>query len=89
MDIKPHFILFHFIYSTRFIHKLVSLPSPTDNELVTNVLEAAKRKLAKPCCKKLPITVELLHLIFDKLSLNINLYNQRSVVMFLLAFLAF
>ena len=52
-------------YSVRHVHVIVGLPSPTDNTLVKNVLEAGKRRLAKPVTKKEPVTVSLLCSMFS------------------------
>ena len=45
-------------YSIKWYHELFGFLSPTDNNLVKNILEAAKRKLAKPIVKDaLPFAV--------------------------------
>jgi hypothetical protein len=43
-------------YSVKFIHEIYVKISPTESFLVKNILEAAKRKLAKSTIKKEPIT---------------------------------
>ncbi|XP_071111511.1 uncharacterized protein [Haliotis cracherodii] len=75
--------------SIRHFHVIVGLPTPTDNTLVINLLEAAKRKLVKPVKKKEPITVEVLERMFDCKMQNQNVYNLRTVCMCLLAFAGF
>ncbi|CAG2240187.1 unnamed protein product [Mytilus edulis] len=66
-------------YSLKWIHSLIgSLCSPTDSSLVINVLEGAKRSLATPTNKKEPISVELLHKMYDAMFSFGNLYNQQE-----------
>ncbi|ESO93409.1 hypothetical protein LOTGIDRAFT_161981 [Lottia gigantea] len=76
-------------YSIKYIHDLASLHSPTDDKLVINILESAKRKLSKPVQKKSPVTVELLDMIYEKLTECPNLYNLRTICCLLLAFAGF
>ena len=52
-------------YGLRWAHNLVGTTSPTDANLVKNILEAAKRRLAHPCIKKEPVTPELLKTYYD------------------------
>ena len=63
--------------------------SPTDSKLVTNILGAAKRRLAKPVQKKEPITSELLSKMFHTLYVQGNIKNQRTICVCLLAFSGF
>ena len=50
-----------------------------DINLVTNILESAKRKLAKPVTKKEPITVELLTKMYPRLFCDCHVKNQRII----------
>ena len=50
-----------------------------DSNLVTNILESAKRKLAKPVTKKEPITVELLTKMYPRLFCDYHVKNQRII----------
>ena len=51
-----------------------------DSNLVTNILESAKRKLAKPGTKKEPITVvELLTKMYPSLFCDCHVKNQRII----------
>ena len=43
-------------YGINWAHNLCGFQSPCDSKLVKNVLEAAKRGLAKPVSKKEPVT---------------------------------
>ncbi|XP_071107737.1 integrase/recombinase xerD homolog isoform X1 [Haliotis cracherodii] len=76
-------------YSMRHVHNLLGLPSPTDNSLVRNVLEAAKRKLSKPKCKKEPITVDILEKLVDVKQHSDCLKDIRIVAMSLVAYAGF
>ena len=76
-------------YGLRWAHNLVGTTSPTDANLVKNILEAAKRRLAHPCIKKEPMTPELLKTYYDSLSKPINLKDLRSLCMFIIAFAGF
>ncbi|CAC5383937.1 unnamed protein product [Mytilus coruscus] len=77
-------------YSLKWIHSLIgSSCSPTDSSLVINVLEGAKRSLATPTNKKEPISVELLHKMYDAMFSFGNLYNQRIICACFTAFAGF
>ena len=43
-------------YGINWAHNLYAFQSPCDSKLVKNVLEEAKRRLAKPVSKKEPVT---------------------------------
>ncbi|XP_060076462.1 uncharacterized protein LOC132556091 [Ylistrum balloti] len=76
-------------YSLKWFHDLYDLDSPTKSNLVRNVLEASKRRLAKPVVKKKPMTVDLLLSMYkSKFSVG-NLKNQRIRCACLLAFAGF
>ena len=76
-------------YSIKWIHDLLDLDTPTNSNLVKNVMEASKRKLAKPVNKKEPITVDMLEKVFDTLYSENNLKNQRIICTCLIAFAGF
>ncbi|VDH90196.1 Hypothetical predicted protein [Mytilus galloprovincialis] len=54
-------------YSIRWAHKIISVISPTDSDLVKNILEGAKRRLSVPIKKKEPITPDMLSQMFDRI----------------------
>ena len=64
-------------YSIKWFHSVLNFVSPTDGSLVSNILESAKRKLAKPISKKEPITSELLDKMYTRLFSDGNVKNQR------------
>lgn len=76
-------------YSIKWFHELFDFKSPTDSKLVTNILGAAKRRLAKPVQKKEPISSELLSKMFHTLYGQGNIKNQRTICTCLLAFSGF
>ncbi|CAG2197540.1 unnamed protein product [Mytilus edulis] len=76
-------------YSIRWAHKITSEISPTDSDLVKNILEGAKRRLSVPVKKKEPITPDMLSHMFDKFYCEDNLYNQRSICACLLSYSGF
>ena len=72
----PYSTLESACYGISWAHNLYGLPSPCDSKLVRNMLEAAKRELAKPVLKKEPVTPEMILSICNKFaSPNANLYN--------------
>ena len=76
-------------YSIKWFHELFDFSSVTNSKLVSNVLEAARRKLSKPVNKKEPVTVELLSKVFSSLYREGDLKSQRTICAFLLAYSGF
>ncbi|KAK3099945.1 hypothetical protein FSP39_012245 [Pinctada imbricata] len=76
-------------YGIRWSHSIISAPSPTESDLVKNVLEGAKRRLSHHVKKKEPITPQLLEKMFDNLFIIGNLYNQRTICACLLSYAGF
>lgn len=76
-------------YSIKWFHDLFDHKSPTESNLVRNVLEAGKRKLAKPVVKKEPVTSDLLSKMYHSLYEERNLKNQRTICACLLAYSGF
>ncbi|XP_076105607.1 uncharacterized protein LOC143073733 [Mytilus galloprovincialis] len=76
-------------YSIRWAHSIISVISPTDSDLVKNILEGAKRRLSVPIKKKEPITPDMLSQMFDRLYCENNLYNQRTISACLLSYSGF
>lgn len=76
-------------YSIRWAHKIISVISPTDSDLVKNILEGAKRRLSVPIKKKEPITPDMLSQMFDRLYCENNFYNQRTISACLLSYSGF
>lgn len=69
--------------------KLTDLFPLANFTLVCNILEAAKRKLAKRVIKKEPKTTDLLISVYSQLYEEGNLKNQRIMCAFLMAFSVF
>ena len=76
-------------YSVKFYHDLYGCFSPTESSLVVNVLEAAKRKLAKSISKKEPVTIALLQSVYSRLFVDSNIYNERIICAMFIAFAGF
>jgi hypothetical protein len=54
-------------YSLKWFHDINGVRSPTSSSLVTNILEAAKRILAKQTVQKEVMTVDILSAMYDRL----------------------
>ena len=52
-------------YGVKYVHNLYMLPDPTEQTLVINMLEAAKRLDTHKVAKKEPITVEVLTKLYE------------------------
>ena len=76
-------------YSIKYYHDLFDYVSPTDSRLVINVLEAAKRRLAKPVNKKEPMTVDLLQQMYTHMYVENDVMNQRFICICLLSYAGF
>lgn len=76
-------------YSIKWFHDINNFSSPTNSKIVLNILEAAKRILAKPVNKKEPITVELLQSMYHSLFEEGNVFTQRTICALLLSFSGF
>ena len=78
------------VHSIAWFHQLGGQPSPSDHPLVKSTLAGAQRLLAHQTTKKEPITVsQLEQLVASKADSVASLYNIRSVVICLLAVVAF
>ena len=76
-------------YSLKWFHNMLDIESPTDSSLVSNILESAKRRLAKRVCKKEPITPDLLDKMYNSLFKDGNVKNQRIICACLLGYAGF
>ena len=76
-------------YSIKWVHDISDIKSPTDSKIVINVLEAAKRILAKPKNKKEPISVEILMSMYKRSYRFWHLKNQRNICACILGFAGF
>jgi hypothetical protein len=76
-------------YSIKWYHELLGFQSPTESKLVVNILEAAKRRLAKPVRKKEPVTIELMSKTFKALFVKGDVKNQRTICACLLSYAGF
>lgn len=76
-------------YSIKCHHDLVDLKSPTDSKLVSNIMEAGKRRLARPVINKEPETIKMLSDMFYSLHSEGNVKNQRIICACLVAYAGF
>jgi integrase len=77
------------VYGVKWVHSLRNLPDPTDNLYIKNLLEASKRMLSKPVCKKEPISVNELITLCSKYAQSTDILVLRDLCMILLAFAGF
>ena len=77
-------------YAIKFYHNMLGYEDPCKNLIVVNMLEAAKRICNHSVTKKKPITVQHLHILFDKLIRNdTDLSKMRTMNICLLGFCGF
>lgn len=76
-------------YAIKWFHEISGLNSPTDSKLVSNILESARRILAKPTVKKIPVDTSLLLSMYRRLYEEGNLKSQRILCACLIAFAGF
>ena len=79
----------HAYYSIKWAHNLAGLPSPTDCQLVKNVLEGGKRRLARPVRKKEPMTIEIIRSVYGSLYEKGNAYSLRTLCAILIGYSGF
>lgn len=77
------------VYSIKWAHSLRNLPDPTENLFVKNLLEASKRVLSKPVCKKEPISKDALITLCSKYADTSDVLVIRDLCMMLIAFSGF
>lgn len=63
--------------------------SPTDSQLVKNILEAGKNRLSKSTCKKEPLTIEIIEKLYDTLYQEDNVFNMRKICAILVSYGSF
>ena len=77
-------------YGINWAHNLYGFPSPCDSRLVRNVLEAAKKELAKPVFKKEPVSPEMILSICNRFAdSNANLSDFPLAAICVTAYSAF
>ena len=86
----PYSALESACYGINWAHNLYGFPSPCDSKLVRNVLESAKRELAKPVVEKEPVTPEMISSICNRFAgPNANLSDLRLAAICVTAYSAF
>ena len=87
---SPYSSLESACYGINWAHNLYGFQSPCDSKLVKNVLEAAKRSLAKPVSKKEPVTPAMIVDICNRFAgPDANLSDLRLATICVTAYTAF
>ena len=76
-------------YGIKWFHELYGLVSPTNSKLVINVLESAKRILARPTNRKEPLDIIIIEQMYDSLYVDKDIKSQRIICAVLVAFSGF
>jgi integrase len=76
-------------YAIKWFHELYGLISPTDSKVNVNILESAKRILAKPVNKKEPISINDILAVYNSMYEEKNIKNQRIICAIILAYAGF
>ena len=86
----PYSALESACYGINWAHNLYGFPSPCDSKLARNVVDAAKRELAKPVVKKEPVTPEMISSIRNRFAgPNANLSDLHLAAICVTAYSAF
>ena len=87
---SPYSSLESACYGINWAHNLYGFQSPCDSKLVTTVLEAAKRSLAKPVSKREPVTPAMIVDICNRFAgPDANLSDLRLATICVTAYTAF
>ena len=87
---SPYSSLESACYGINWTHNLYGFQSPCDSKLVRNVLEAAKRGLAKPVSRKEPVTPVMIPDICNRFAgPQANLFYLRLAAICVTAYTAF
>ena len=76
-------------YAIKWYHKMYLFEDPCSSNLTNLVYEGGKRILSQPVHKKEPITADIIIKMFHFYKNKLDLYNCRSLCMFLLAYAGF
>ena len=85
-------VIQQFLYAMAWIHRVGGFPNPTNDFMVHTVLDGAKRMLAKPTIRKLPMTTKIIKKMykhFKKQEKGLNLLTRRFLAMVLIGFAGF
>ena len=86
---SPYSSLESACYGINWVHNLYGFQSPCDSKLVRNVLEVAKRGLAKPVSRKEPVTPVMILDICNRFAgPNANLFALRLATICVTAYTA-
>ena len=75
------------VYGVKWAHDVAGVPSPTENTLVRQVLEAAKRLLGKPAQGKQTVSLGVITKVVEKFNTPLASFSDlRPCFLFFLAF---
>jgi hypothetical protein len=82
-------VLNSIFYAVKWYHNMFLFEDPCVNRLVKLVSEGGKRILSKPIKKKEPVTVDVIVKLYNFYKGRLDLFNSRSLCMFVLAYAGF
>lgn len=77
------------IYSIDWVHGLAGYPKVSTHHMIQSMSNACKRILAKPKCRKDPITPEMLQALAEKLQDKCSISDLRTLALCLIGFAGF
>lgn len=86
---KSNSVITSAFYGIKWYHNMNDLPDPTENSLVKNMLESAKRLNSKPIVKKDVISSEFLIQLCDMYIGSVDVIDLRDLSMILLCYAGF
>lgn len=82
----------NYFFGLKYLHKSSNLPDPTENQIVINMFEAAKRLCSKKIGKKEPLRINHIQQLFEIFIGNkekMTLTSSRTFTMIILGFCGF
>ena len=79
----------HAVYSIDWAHGLAGCPKVSSHCMVQSMMRASKRVLAKPKCRKEPITPEMLQQLAESLKDKSCIASSRTLALCLIGFAGF
>ena len=79
----------HAVYSIDLAHELAGCPKISSHCMVQSMMSASKRVLAKPKCRKQPITPEMLQQLAEILKDKACIASSRTLALCLIGFAGF
>lgn len=91
MENAKHFsVIEGAFYSIKWAHNIAGVKNPCDSDVVSAIVEAARRKLNRPVKKKEPISADIMLKLFEKYNnVNQSLKDLRLLTLCALAYTGF